>query len=81
MSKSKPQSLLTDSLRQAILDSGLPLFRLANETGIARTSLIRFVRDESSIRLDIADRLAQHFGFSLIQDDVVTTDREKTKRK
>lgn len=65
MSKSKPQSPLTDPLRQAIADSGLPLLRLANETGIARASLIRFTRGDTSIRLDIADKLAVYFGLEL----------------
>lgn len=65
MSKSKPKAPLTDPLRQAIVDSGLPLLRLANETGIARASLIRFVRGDTSIRLDIADRLAVYFGLEI----------------
>jgi len=68
MSKSKPKAPLTDPLRQAIVDSGLPLLRLANETGIARASLIRFVRGETSLRLDVADKLADYFKFSLIQE-------------
>lgn len=65
MNKSKPTTPLTDPLRQAIADSGLPLLRLAKETGVARGSLIRFSRGESSIRLDIADRLAEYFGLEL----------------
>ena len=68
MNKSKPKppkAPLTDPLRQAIIESGLPLLRLANETGIARASLIRFVRGDTSIRLDIADRLAVYFGLEL----------------
>jgi len=65
VSKSKPKTPLTDPLRKAIADSGLPLLRLANETGIARASLIRFVRGDSSIRLDIADKLAVYFGLEL----------------
>jgi plasmid maintenance system antidote protein VapI len=68
MNKSKPKppnAPLTDPLRQSIVDSGLPLLRLANETGIARASLIRFVRGDTSIRLDIADRLAVYFGLEL----------------
>jgi plasmid maintenance system antidote protein VapI len=65
MSKRKTTSPLTDPLRQAIVDSGLPLLRLANETHIARASLIRFVRGDTSIRLDIADRLAVYFRLEL----------------
>jgi len=68
MTKRKPKPPLTDPLRQAIVDSGLPLLRLANETGIARASLIRFVRGDTSIRLDIADKLAAYFGLKLIAE-------------
>lgn len=68
MSKNKPKAPLTDPLRKAIVDSGLPLLRLANETGIARASLIRFTRGETSIRLDIADKLAVYFGLTLTKD-------------
>jgi transcriptional regulator with XRE-family HTH domain len=65
MDKHKTQSRLTDPLRRAILDSGIPLLRLAKETGVARGSLIRFSRGEGSIRLDIADRLAAYFELEL----------------
>lgn len=68
MSKAKPTSPLTDPLRQAIVDSGLPLLTLAQKTGIARASLIRFTRGETSLRLDIADRLAAYFRFRLTPD-------------
>ena len=67
MSKSKTKPTMTDVLRQAIVESGIPLLRLANETGIARASLIRFTRGETSIRLDIADKLAGFFDLELIE--------------
>ena len=69
MSKSKPQSPLTDPLRQAIVDSGLPLLRLSKATGIQRTSLIRFVRGETSLHLDVADELAAYFGLKLVAEN------------
>ena len=72
MNRSKPKAPLTDPLRQAIVDSGLPLLRLANETHIARASLIRFVRGDTSIRLDIADRLAVYFGLELVAKNYST---------
>jgi len=53
-------------------DSGLPLLRLAIETGITRASLIRFVRGDSSIRLDIADKLAAYFGLKLVAEKPTT---------
>ncbi|HUY35381.1 MAG TPA: helix-turn-helix transcriptional regulator [Pirellulales bacterium] len=56
---------MTDPLRQAIVDSGMPLLTLATETGVARASLIRFVRGQTSLRLDIADKLAVYFNLEL----------------
>lgn len=56
---------ISDVLRRAILDSGLPLLRIANETGVQRASLSRFVRGKNSLRLDVADRLATYFGLGL----------------
>ena len=59
---------MSDVLRQAIrerLETGLPMLRLAKETGIERVSLIRFARGDQSLRLDIADRLAEYFGLEL----------------
>ena len=65
MSKRKPPSPLTGPLRQVIRDSGLPLLRLSQETGVVRASLIRFVRGETSLRLDVVDKLAAYFGLAL----------------
>ena len=65
---------ITDVLRQAILDSGLPLLRIANETGVQRASLSRFVRGKNSLRLDVADTLASYFGLELAKT-------EKTNKK
>ena len=63
--KPKPPTTMTDRLRQAIAESGLPMLTLADETGIQRASLIRFARGDQSLRLDIADRLAAYFGLEL----------------
>ena len=61
---------MTDTLKQAIRESGLPLLTLAAETGIERTSLMRFARGDQSLRLDIADRLAAYFGLELTRRKV-----------
>ncbi len=58
-------SPITDVLRQAILDSGLPLLRIADETGVERASISRFVRGKNSLRLDMADKLAVYFKLTL----------------
>jgi len=56
---------LTDVLRRAITDSGLSFQALEKETGVLRQSLMLFVRGEQSLRLDVADRLAAYFGYTL----------------
>jgi plasmid maintenance system antidote protein VapI len=73
MAKATP---ITDVLRQAVLDSGLPLLRSANETGVQRASLSRFVRGKNSLRLDVADKLAAYFGLELTK-----TDKKPTTKK
>ena len=52
-------------IRQAVLDSGLPLLQIAERAGIERASLSRFVRGERTLRLDKADRLAKYLGLEL----------------
>jgi len=53
---------MTDTLRQAIADSRLPMLTLAQRTGIVRQSLMRFAAGDSSLRLDLADKVAAYFG-------------------
>jgi len=64
MAKRKYKTM-TEVLRQAIVDSGLPLLRLSKESGVERASLRRFVIGERSLRLDMADKLAEYFELSL----------------
>ena len=68
---------ITDVLRRAILDSGLPLLRLANDTGVQRASLSRFVRGKNSLRLDVADKLAAYFGLELMKTEKPTKQKPK----
>ena len=56
---------LTETLKTAILESGLAFAELERRTGVVRQSLMKFVRDEQSIRLDHADQLAEFFELEL----------------
>ncbi|MHB1035746.1 MAG: helix-turn-helix domain-containing protein [Pirellulales bacterium] len=67
MRKTTSQNPMTDAIRNAIIESGIPLLVLANETSVARASLIRFRRGETSIRLDVADKLAIYFGLDVVK--------------
>ena len=63
---SDPLPTLSTILRSAITASGSPYKALERETGVARASIMRFVRGSQSLRLDMAERLAAHFGLELI---------------
>ena len=65
MNARHPPSPITDSLRDSIVASGMSYNALERETGVTRASLMRFVRGDQSIRLDMADRLANFFGLEL----------------
>lgn len=58
----KRKNTMTEVLKKAILDSGMSYLALQDETGVQRGSIMRFMRGETSLRLDIADTLAEHFG-------------------
>lgn len=52
---------MSELLRQALRDAD-SLRSVANATGLDVGSLSRFAKGEQSLRLDLADRLAAHFG-------------------
>jgi plasmid maintenance system antidote protein VapI len=56
---------ISETLRQAVRDSGLPLQQIAEAAGVERASLSRFIRGQRTLRLDMADRLAAYFGLQL----------------
>ncbi len=57
----KTSGTMTDLLRQA-LGEGEPLRAVARATGLTHVSLLKFLRGDTSLRLDLADKLAAHFG-------------------
>ena len=67
MSKSKTKLTMTEVLKATIEESAVSRYRIAQDTGILETSLSRFVRGETSLRLDKADVLAEYLGLELIK--------------
>jgi transcriptional regulator with XRE-family HTH domain len=67
MSKRKSKTTMTDTLKAAIEQSGVSRYRIAQDTGILETSLSRFMRGETSLRLDKADVLAEYLGLELVK--------------
>ena len=58
---------ISDALKQAIAESGMALSAIERETGVRRASVMRFLRGETSLRLDIADKLAAFFGIEVVR--------------
>ena len=56
---------MTQALRDAINNSELSFAALERETGVTRQSIMGFARGERSLRLDMADRLAEFFNFKV----------------
>jgi len=52
-------------LRQAVETSGMTLYRIAKDSGIAYQVLHRFARGERDLTLETASRLADYFGVRL----------------
>jgi plasmid maintenance system antidote protein VapI len=65
MNASQSKTPISDLLRRTIAESGISYNALQRETGVTRASIMRFVRADQSIRLDMADRLAAYFGLEL----------------
>jgi plasmid maintenance system antidote protein VapI len=52
-------------LRRAIAESGASYNAIEKATGVSRASVMRFVEGRQSLRLDMADRLADFLGLAL----------------
>jgi hypothetical protein len=56
---------ITEPLRRAIVESGIPYLRIEQETGVQRACVSRFVAGKRTLRLDVADKLAAYFKLEL----------------
>jgi plasmid maintenance system antidote protein VapI len=69
MNKKVDPTPITDLLRKTIRDAieaeRETYLGLERQTGVIRASIMRFVKGTRTIRLDMADKLAEHFGLSL----------------
>lgn len=52
---------MSDLLRESLTNAE-SLRAVERTTGVKRQSMMKFIRGEQSLRLDLADRLAEHFG-------------------
>lgn len=60
---------MSEALRQAIIEADTPLLVLERETGVQRASIRRFLRQERSLHLDVADKLAKYLELLLVKDE------------
>jgi hypothetical protein len=69
MNKTERPAPISNLLRRVILEAieaGRTSYKaLERESGVTRASTMRFVRGTQSLRLDMADRLADHFRLEL----------------
>ena len=63
--KTKQPATATEIIRQAIADSGLTFAELERQSGVKRQSLMKFARDEQSLRLDMVDKLLPCLGLRM----------------
>ena len=56
---------MTDQLKQAVADSGETLYRVAKDSGVDYSVLLRFMADERGISLETAGKLAAYLGLEL----------------
>ena len=56
---------MTETLKAAIRKSGLSLYAIAAASGVKRPSLSKFMSNQQSLRLDMADKLAEYFALEL----------------
>jgi transcriptional regulator with XRE-family HTH domain len=59
---------MTDQVRQAIDDSGLTRYRIAQDTGIDESSLAKFYNGHRGLSLDSLDRLCEYLGLRVVAD-------------
>ena len=56
---------ISEQLRKAIVDAGISRYRISQETGIAESTLSRFVNGKAGLTMELADTLAEYLGLTL----------------
>ncbi|MCY2952639.1 MAG: hypothetical protein NTU53_11800 [Planctomycetota bacterium] len=70
---------MTELLRQALMQADNK-YAVTKATGVPKASLIRFLRGDQSLRLDMADRLAAYLGIECIRRNDMETGRPSSAR-
>ena len=67
MSKKRLEKL-SDQVRQAIDNSGLTRYRIAQDTGIDESALAKFYNGTRGFNSDTLDVLGEYLGLRIVQD-------------
>jgi plasmid maintenance system antidote protein VapI len=67
MAKKHPKPTVSETLREAIRESGMSLYRLAKDSGIGYSILWRFLEGERQLTTDTVDRLCDFLGCNLVK--------------
>ena len=67
MSRRK-KTTLSDQVRQAIDDSGLTRYRIAQETGIDESALSKIYNGQRGFNSDTLDILGEYLGLRIVMD-------------
>lgn len=65
---------MTEQMRQAIDDSGLTRYRIAQDTAIDESTLAKFYNGKRGLSLENLDRLFEYLGLRIVMD------RKRTKQ-
>ena len=72
MAKRRPKKM-TDQMRQAIDDSGLTRYRIAQDTGIDESALAKFYHRKRGLSQDHLDRLFEYLGLRVMMGNEAVT--------
>lgn len=64
---------MTDQVRQAIDDSGLTRYRIAQDTGLDESTLAKFYHGTRGLSLDNLDLLCEYLGVRIVVERKPTT--------
>jgi DNA transposition AAA+ family ATPase len=68
MAKKKTKNKLTDQIRQAISDSGISRYRIANDTGIDESALAKFFNGHRGLSMEAMNALGEYLELRIVMD-------------
>ena len=71
----------SDQVRQAIAESKLTRYRIAQLSGVPQSTLSKFINGKGGLTLDTVDRLAAVLRLSVVAESDATAARPKGKRR